>query len=102
MVTSNHIRVKGALPWRAYLFYVDSRAYVADRIFRKHGLRVHFIGDFEMEGLEYVVVSVWVRHQDVSKFELCMRDLEKAILVRDGTRYEDACRFVMHDTLGAC
>ena len=91
----NYVRVSGILPWRAWYFYVDAMPRLADRIFRRHELKVHFKDHLTAPDRDCRIVSAWVRRRDAAEFELCMEELYRSSLVHGRKGYEDSCEWLM-------
>ncbi len=71
----------------ACLLYFDTAPYLADKIFAKHGVKVHFNGEFEIGGTPYLAIRCYVRKRDVHKFFAALEDLEKEMRIRGHRDY---------------
>ncbi|MBR3326968.1 MAG: hypothetical protein IKG22_06555 [Atopobiaceae bacterium] len=87
----NYLRASGRLPWRVWYFYLDKEPWLADRIFIRHELKVHFKGHYVSEGWPYAIVSVWVPTGETDLFERCMDELYASSLLHGRDDYPAAC-----------
>lgn len=72
-----------------HYFYLDKEPYLADKIFREEGLRVHFAGDFKRDDLEYTLVHAWVWRWHGRRMEKCMERLRNESLLKRRGYMED-------------
>lgn len=52
----------------AYYAYMDTDAYLADQLFIKHQVRVHFREEYARDGSPYRVIFCHVRKRDQERF----------------------------------
>ena len=85
----NYVMTGWWLPFIKHAFFLDTEPYVADGIFIKHRLRVHFGDEFRHEAFPYVVVSGWIWAWQQERFDECMCELYGALGSRE---YAEACQ----------
>lgn len=84
----NYVMTDRWLPFVKHAFFLDTEPYVADGIFIKHRLRVHFGAEFKHEAFPYVVVTGWIWVWQQERFDECMRELYAKLRSQE---YVNAC-----------
>ena len=59
----------------AYYAYMDTDAYLADQLFIKHQVRVHFREEYVRDGSPYRVIFCHVRKRDQERFLAALNEL---------------------------
>ena len=59
----------------AYYAYMDTDAYLADQLFIKHQVRVHFREEYVRDGSPYRVIFCHVRKRDQERFLTALNEL---------------------------
>lgn len=88
----NYIELDCKVPWRTGFVYVDTPAYLADRIFINHEIRVKFDKDFGKDSCPYIYVFCRVWKRDRTVFLKAMADLERKALLAGRADYSDFCQ----------
>ena len=89
-MTDNYVETVGWFPLVRHYFYLDATPFVADDIFIRHELRVHFECEFVDMEFPYVVVCCWVWLWQRHEFERCMGELCRKLRFRSAD-YAYAC-----------
>jgi len=86
----NYIGFEGRF-WVKYL-YVDNQDYVADSVFYRNEIPVHFGGEFVYKNDKYIVVTCRIRKKYKKKFEKALEEVRNKFLIIGRTDYEDWCK----------
>lgn len=78
----------------AYYAYMDTDAYLADQLFIKHQVRVHFREEYARDDSPYRVIFCHVRKQDQERFLAALKELPDKMMLLGYTDYLDACRAI--------
>ena len=78
----------------AYYAYMDTDAYLADQLFIKHQVRVHFREEYARDGFPYRVIFCHVRKRDQERFLAALNELPGKMMLLGHTDYLDACRAI--------
>ena len=78
----------------AYYAYMDTDAYLADQLFIKHQVRVHFREEYVRDGSPYRVIFCHVRKRDQERFLAALNELPGKMMLLGYTDYLDACRAI--------
>ena len=85
----NYLKATGL--FRTHSFYLDKEPWIADRIFIRHKLRVHFKGNMYKDGYPYQIVHAWVWKSQEHEFDGCMAELYNTSLLMGRGDYAEAC-----------
>ena len=77
--------------------YIDTKEYLADRIFLDYKVRVKWTRQFSHKNSPYLVIFCKVPKKDVSRFEMAMSDLEKKMLIYGYTDYMDLSKSIIDE-----
>lgn len=75
----------------AYFAFLDTDAYLADQLFIKHQVRVHFREEYMRDDSPYRVIFCRVRKRDRARFLAALEELPKKMLLLGYTDYLDTC-----------
>lgn len=75
----------------AYFIFVDTNEYLADGLFIKHQVRVHFGPEFSKPDSQYRIITCHVRKRDIHKFHAALQELQSKMIFLGYTDYADAC-----------
>lgn len=90
----NFLRFKHFL--RSKYLYVDTKDYLADSIFCKNKIPVHFShGEYTKEGEEYILVVCSIRNKYKDGFENSLEELKNKMHLMGHTDYEEWCDMFM-------
>ena len=78
----------------AYYAYMDTDAYLADQLFIKHQVRVHFREEYALDDSPYRVIFCHVRKRDQERFLEALNELPGKMMLLGYTDYLDACRAI--------
>lgn len=88
----NFVKLRGLSAFRTEFVYVDIPEYVADQLFIKHKVRVHFKkGEMHRPGDPYVVVFCSVRKKDINRFMAAMEEMPEAMRQKGHEDYTEYC-----------
>jgi len=83
---------------RKKYLYFDVPEYLADSLFIKHRVTVHYEkGDWRKEGEPYIAIGCWVKKKDSKRFEEALGELNNKMLLCGHKDYEDWCRKFLVD-----
>lgn len=77
--------------FNAYFIFVDTKEYLADSLFIKHQVRVHFETEYSKPNSPYRIILCHVRKRDVPKFHAALQELQHKMIFLGYTDYADAC-----------
>lgn len=77
--------------------YIDTKEYLADRIFLDHKVRVKWTRQFSHKNSPYLVIFCKVPKKDVARFKMAMSDLEKKMLIYGYTDYMDLSKSIIDE-----
>lgn len=88
----NYIKLRGVSALRTEFVYVDVPEYVADQLFIKHKVRVHFRkSEMRRTGDPYVIVFCKVRKKDIGRFVKAMEEMPEAMRQKGHEDYMEYC-----------
>ncbi len=87
----NYLELKISSIINTSYMYFDRAEYVADKIFIDKKLKVKFLEDAAKPGEDYIICMVKVRKKDRQKFEDCMDELGRKMLLLEGESYDVFC-----------
>ena len=79
-----------SLLWNHYAF-IDVPAYLADQLFIKHKVTVHFGDEAHHRDWEYVIIFCKVRKKDADRFLAALAELPNKMLICGHPDYEEYC-----------
>lgn len=85
----NYLKATGL--FRTHYFYLDKEPWIADRIFIRHNLRVHFSKSLIRRGFRYTLAHIWVWKKNERVIDQCMRELYRDSLLMGRDDYPEAC-----------
>lgn len=94
----NYLKLKTFPLFKARYVYIDicsNDKYQADEIFVREQLHVDFYKDFAKDDTPYIIVVVKVSKKDTEKFEKCMEELGKKMLLKGYDDYPEFCERTM-------
>lgn len=75
----------------AYFIFVDTKEYLADGLFIKHQVRVHFGTEYSKPDSPYRIILCHVRKHDIPKFHAALQELQNKMIFLGYTDYAAAC-----------
>ena len=75
-----------------YFAFLDTDAYLADQLFIKHQVRVHFREEYVRGDSPYRVIFCHVRKRDRARFQAALEELPKKMMLLGYIDYLDVCR----------
>ena len=78
--------------------FLDTAAYLADQLFIKHQVQVHFQAEYERDDSPYHVIFCRVRKSNRARFLSALEDLPAKMLLLGYTDYLETC----HALWGEC
>ncbi len=75
----------------SYFAFLDTDAYLADQLFIKHQVRVHFCEEYVRGDSPYRVIFCHVRKRDRARFQAALEELPKKMMLLGHTDYLDVC-----------
>lgn len=75
----------------SYYAYFDVPEFFADQLFIQHQVRVHFYGEYQKKGKQYVVVLCRVRKKDEERFLEALSELPRKMLLLGYINYLEDC-----------
>ena len=75
----------------SYYAFLDTDAYLADQLFIKHRVRVHFREEYVRNDSPYRVIFCHVRKRDQARFLTALEELPNKMLLLGHSDYLDAC-----------
>lgn len=78
-------------PFYSYYAYFDVPEFFADQLFIQHQVRVHFSGEYQKKGKQYVIVLCRVRKKDEERFLEALSELPRKMLLLGYTNYLKDC-----------
>ena len=81
-----------------YYAFLDTEEYLADQLFIKHQVRVHFREEYARKDSQYRVIVCRVRKRDQMRFLAALEELPKKMLLLGHTNYLDTC-YALWDNL---
>ena len=86
----NNFICVGGWPMLRYL-YIDTRDYIADSVFYKNEIPVHFGGEYVKDNEPYIWITCRIRKKYQKKFEKSFEELKNKMLLLGHTDYEEWC-----------
>lgn len=81
-----------------YYAFLDTKEYLADQLFIKHQVRVHFREEYGRKDSQYRVIVCRVRKRDQTRFLAALEELPKRMLLLGHTDYLETC-YTLWDNL---
>lgn len=75
-----------------YFVFIDTPDYLADGLFVKHEVPVHFLKEYAKEGSPYLIIFCKCRKRDTSKFLTALKELPDKMLLCGYTDYIEFCK----------
>lgn len=75
-----------------YYAYFDTKDYLADNLFIKHKVTVHFMQEYAHDGTEYIVILCKCRKRDSAAFCAALQELPKKMLICGHRDYMEFCK----------
>ena len=75
-----------------YFAFLDTEAYLADQLFLKHQVRVHFCEEYVRGDSPYRAIFCHVRKRDEERFLSALAELPDKMMLLGYTDYLDACK----------
>ena len=95
---TNYIKLKPGLLYQNYVFF-DVEQYYADNLFIQYKIKVTFLREYQKEDIPYLAIFCKVKKQDVSEFEIVMKELANKMIICGYTEYEQFCERFINDIL---
>ena len=76
----------------SYFVFLDTDAYLADQLFIKHQVRVHFHEEYVRGDSPYRAIFCHVRKRDRERFQAALEELPKKMMLLGYIDYLDVCR----------
>ena len=90
----NYIELVNHIPGKLMYAYVDTKPYVADKMFINRELKVKFVNTMEKEDNLCVIVFVRINKSDREKFINSMRELNFKLAC--STNYQKCCEMLLN------
>lgn len=74
----------------SYFAFMDTPQYLADQLFIKHQVRVHFMEEYGKPGSQYLVIFCKVLKKDESRFLAALKKLPNKMLLLGHADYTEA------------
>ena len=74
-----------------YYAYFDTKDYLADNLFIKHKITVHFMQEYAHDGTEYIVILCKCRKSDSAAFCTALEELPNKMLIYGHRDYMEFC-----------
>lgn len=75
-----------------YYAYFDTKDYLADNLFIKHEVTVHFMQEYAHDGTEYIVIRCKCRKRDSAAFCTALEEHPNKMLICGHRDYMDFCK----------
>lgn len=75
----------------SYFVFLDTDAYLADQLFIKHQVRVHFCEEYVRGDSPYRAIFCHVRKRDRERFQAALEELPKKMMLLGYIDYLDVC-----------
>ena len=87
---NNFIEVRNRIPFRSSFMYIDTKEYLADRVFKNHDLYGVRFYKYELhkEQSNFVIIKCSIWEKDIDKFHECMEHLSRVIEFEDNDMKE--------------
>lgn len=96
MSIKNFFGIKKFSPLFAEFMYFDTDEYLADSIFIKNNLRVHFYkGEFVSPDSKYIIIRCRIFIKNIDVFIKSMEELANKMLLTGHTDYVDFCNGIV-------
>lgn len=84
-------RLKKFSLFNTHFAFMDTEDYLADGLFMKHQVRVHFGDEFVKPGSPYRMILCHVRKKDVGRFKAALAELPNKMLLCGHSDYLSLC-----------
>lgn len=75
-----------------YYAFIDTQNYLADNLFIKHKVTVHFMQEYYHPDTEYIVILCKCRKKDSERFCTALEELPNKMLICGHPDYIDFCK----------
>lgn len=75
-----------------YYAFIDTPNYLADNLFIKHEVTVHFMQEYYHPDVEYIVILCKCRKRDSDRFCVALSELPNKMLICGHPDYIDFCK----------
>ena len=94
-MTRNYIAFRQfSLLW-AHFAFIDVPAYLADQLFIKHKVTVHFGEELHHPEANYMIIFCKVRKKDTDRFLAALEELPDKMLICGHLDYEEYCNDII-------
>ena len=94
-MTKNYIMFRQfSLLWTHFAF-IDVPAYLADQLFIKHKVTVHFGEELHHPEANYMIIFCKVRKKDTGRFLAALEELPSKMLICGHLDYEEYCNDIV-------
>ena len=83
-----------SLLW-AHFAFIDVPAYLADQLFIKHQVTVHFGEEHHHPEANYIIIFCKVRKKDTDRFLAALEELPDKMLICGHLDYEEYCNDII-------
>lgn len=83
-----------SLLW-AHFAFIDVPAYLADQLFIKHQVTVHFGEELHHPEANYIIIFCKVRKKDTDRFLAALEELPDKMLICGHLDYEEYCNDII-------
>lgn len=90
-MTKNYFSLRRISLFWSYFAFIDVPEYLADQLFIRHEVTVHFGDEMANPDNEYRIIFCKVRKVDEERFLAALQDLPNKMLLCGHTDYEDFC-----------
>lgn len=76
----------------SYYAFLDTEEYLADALFIRHEVRVHFLSEYEKQGSPYRMILCRIRRKDADRVTAALEELPRKMLLCGYTDYFERCK----------
>jgi len=91
----NYIKLQKRSLFYNYYIFVDTKDYLADGLFIKNKVYVHFGKEYTKQNCDYIIIFCKVRKKDEERFLHALKQLENKMLLLEQFYYPEFCRTLL-------
>ena len=91
-MVKNYWKIKCFSLFFFHFAFIDTDDYLADQLFIRHKVRVHFGQEYEKKDSPFLLILCKVRKRDVNGFLDALGELENKMILKGYPEYTDFCR----------
>lgn len=92
MEETNYIKLRSWRPFSCQYVFLDTKEYLADRLFISHKIPVRFGSEYVNKKSKYVVIFCRIRKWNEEQFKEALAALPDKMLLMGYTDYADFCK----------